>query len=172
MKIVYLVGAPGSGKSTVMGQVVKDWTGMQHGKPFAHIEYIDAPVPTCQLGKDRGSFSGTDALSTAVIEQVIPWLPTCGYEVLFAEGDRLANARFFEACKQVGTLKVFHLSVPPAVAAARRAGRGSTQDETWVRGRTTKVTNLLSGFVEECITLNGENDAELNGGLIRALALP
>lgn len=138
--LAYLIGQPGSGKSTLMAALTGSQLVTINRKPFAHIEYMNGAV---QLGAVRAEFSGTDALGMDVQPKVLKWLTEAAPKAVCGEGDRLANGKFFTAVKELGfTLTVVLLTVPDEVAAARRAGRGSNQNETWLEGRKTKVKNL------------------------------
>jgi hypothetical protein len=49
-----------------MGEVMRPYSATQHAGPFAHIEYDHPQERVVQLGKDRGTYSGTDALSLSL----------------------------------------------------------------------------------------------------------
>ncbi len=147
MKIVYLIGEPGAGKSTLVAQVLGQHRTSLLTKPFAHMTLGPAEQPWgYELGKVRDTFSGTDALSMGVLPKVVAWLPTVTAPLVFGEGDRLTARSFFEAARQHGELAVVHLDTPADEAARRRAKRGTGQNETWVRGRITKVANLARDY--------------------------
>lgn len=154
MKFIYLIGAPGAGKTTTM-----KWIRFHLGvsprpvsSPFAHTIWMkDGQRVAVEYGENRGAFSGTDALSMSVIERAIPFtdfLARSGIGPIFAEGDRLANVRFFEAIRAAGyTLKLFYLEAPENLLAERRETRAKLygskeQDPTWLRGRATKARAL------------------------------
>lgn len=140
MNLLYLIGVPGSGKTTLMRELVLGRPRRVIQKPFAHTVYEGGLV---QLGRDRGTHGGTDALSMSVQPLVVAALETALWPRVIAEGDRLANMTFFEAVMAAGyDLTVAMLEVPGEVASARREGRGTNQDERWLRGRESKVTNL------------------------------
>lgn len=158
MKFIYLIGAPGAGKTTTMR-----WIRFHLGVvtrpvpvPFAHTEWMkDGKVKAVEYGENRGAFSGTDALSMSVIEKAIPftdYLGRLGVAPIFAEGDRLANVRFFNAVRAAGyTLQLFYLEAPEELLADRRAQRskvygGKEQDATWVKSRATKARALAQDF--------------------------
>jgi hypothetical protein len=116
-------------------------------KPFAHTWHHPAgpSAPVCELGRRReNGFGGTDALAMNAITRVEGWLDAMRDDLplLVAEGDRLANDRFFSFCEGLGDLTVVHLAVSPETARLRAAQRGSSQDESWWRGRMTKVERL------------------------------
>lgn len=136
----YLIGQPGSGKSTLMAALTESQLPSVNRKPFAHIEYLNGAV---QLGAVRAEFSGTDALGMDVQPKVLRWMEDEGPLAVLGEGDRLANGKFFDAVKELGyNLTVVLLWVPDDLAAERRAARGSAQNETWLAGRLTKIKNL------------------------------
>lgn len=158
MKFIYLIGPPGAGKTTTM-----KWIRFQMGVvprpvavPFSHTLWMkDGDTKAIELGANRGAFSGTDALSMSVIEKAIPFvefLARVGRGPIFAEGDRLANVRFFNAVRAAGyTLKLFYLEAPENLLAERRETRaalfgGKTQDATWVKSRATKARALAADF--------------------------
>jgi GTPase SAR1 family protein len=139
--LLYIIGVPGSGKTTLMRELVLGRRRRVEMQPFAHTVYEDGLV---QLGRDRGTHGGTDALSMSVQPHVVAALETGVWPRVIAEGDRLANTAFFDAAFAAGyTVSVVLLDVPPEVAAERRAARHTNQDERWLRGRETKVAHLV-----------------------------
>ena len=64
------------------------------------------------------------------------------------EGDRIFNQSFLEFCMGLKNvdLQVVHLTVPETMLTERYAERGSEQSETFLKGRATKYSNLLSNF--------------------------
>lgn len=140
--LIYLIGVPGAGKSTLLAAALQGCPAVEvQAEPggFALTVY---PPAVCQIGRVRKAFSGTDALSLSVQPQVVAWLPHAPFPVIVAEGDRLGNARFFEAARQVVALTVVLLDLDPDEAGARRAERGSSQDSIWLKGRASKVRAL------------------------------
>jgi hypothetical protein len=76
-----------------------------------------------------------------------------------AEGDRLANPRFFDTARLVGIdLQVVLLDTPPAVAALRRAARPGSQHAGWIQGRITKTARLADAY--QAVRLAGPGAAE------------
>ena len=119
-------------------------------QPVPHTAYsVNGKAHAAELGLRRqGPFSGTDALSMAIQPQVLEWLDAGPpYPLLVAEGDRLANAKFFDAVMGMGyELAVLHVWAAEDVLAARRAGRAGRQSATWVQGRASKVRNLAGRY--------------------------
>lgn len=146
---LYLIGEPGVGKTTLMRTLTDGHAPWVTHAPFPHIVYDDGGV--AQIGVNREAFSGTDGLSMSIQPKVTEWLQQRPYRHLLAEGDRLANAKFFRAVAEAGyELRVAYL-VGQDAAAARRLARAQTmhfapQDPGWVEGRKTKVRNLAMEF--------------------------
>jgi hypothetical protein len=67
--------------------------------------------------------------------------------ILF-EGDRIFNQSFLEFAMGLPNtdLQVIYLKVPDAMLKERYAERGSDQSETFLKGRATKYSNILSNF--------------------------
>lgn len=142
MQLTYLIGQPGSGKSTLMRAA----TGPGRALRVDRLPIVDhEPERVSELGRVRDTFSGTDALGMAVLPvavKTLPVLAAMGRDVI-AEGDRLATPKFWTAAEGQGwTVTVVLLDTPDAECARRRAARGSSQSEAWVRGRVTKTENL------------------------------
>jgi hypothetical protein len=154
--VVYVIGLPGSGKTTMVNEAVE-----RSGVGFP---VLDVRVPHVRhgglwhIGRPREDFGGTDTLSMSIQPHAIRWLDEIQSEcdVLVGEGDRLANGAFFDACPN---LTVVHLDTSLATARERVYSRARTlrrppQNESWWKGRATKVHNLLTRY--EVITLDGE----------------
>ena len=157
-RMIYIVGYPGSGKTTVMEKAVEGLGFSLEDKPFKHTVYENAAV---QLGYARETYGGTDGLSLNVQPKVAEWLTECGAALVIAEGDRLANTKFFEKVQKIGwNLQVVHLKVSEITAYRRAWKRGSQFDGKWMRGRITKVNNLVSKWGESILTLDGNEPVE------------
>ena len=145
MRFYYFVGQPGAGKTTLLRALVAPARRADMERPVPHMAYL-APhgLPLgAQMGRDRGTFSGTDALALSIQPKAVAWVQGQPYDLLIAEGDRLANDAFFLAVREAGyTLTVLHLATPDGVAAERRAARGSDQNAAWLKGRMSKVARL------------------------------
>jgi hypothetical protein len=144
-KLVYLIGEPAAGKSTLMKQALEDLAPVVEPKPLLHTWWDEDLL---ELGGRRSSFSGTDAMPMNIQPRVVAFLQARPCERVIAEGDRLANGSFFKAVTATGyDLTVVWLWVPPEIAAERRRSRAkrlgvAEQNATWVKGRQTKVNRL------------------------------
>lgn len=120
--------------------------------------------PVYELGVARAAFSGTDGLSMSVQPKVLQWMEAMEPELVLGEGDRLTNGSFFLGVLELGyELRLAHLRVPPEVASARRLARAQelgrpAQNDTWVRGRKTKVEGVVNEFAGHVISLDATSD--------------
>jgi ribose 1,5-bisphosphokinase PhnN len=147
-RLVYVIGEPGAGKTTLVDAALAGLDRMQASWPVPHeLLYSADELLGVHLGRRRAGFGGTDALSLSIQPGVLRWLAGRPPALLLAEGDRLANASFFDAVGALGhTLDLVLLQAPPGVAAGRRTRRGARQDPTWVKGRITKVARLAARY--------------------------
>lgn len=151
MNVLYLIGGPATGKSTLMAHLTHGAARTPHVRvPIPHetLLYPGQDTPrTAELGVRRPSFPGTDTLSMSINPTATASLSDNtwdGIHTLLGEGDRLANRTFLAAAHAHHRLHVVFLRADPTVTAARCSQRGSTQSSTWIRGRTTKAERLAS----------------------------
>lgn len=170
--LVYLLGYPGAGKTTLMRELVGELGQPTPAlAPFAHVFYNPPSqvVPyAVQLGRDRGPMSGTDALSMSVNPLACAFIDRALYPLVLAEGDRLANARFFDAATTAGyALRLYLLRTTPEEARQRAEARGSHQDPRWTRGRHSKIDNLAARYADHVFSLNATQSPHALAELIR-----
>jgi len=148
-KIIAVGGQPGTGKTTLFRKFIDnyDWVKCEP-KKLLNAMYCEE-IDTYILGKyeDGETFAGTDRLSMAVQPAAQEFVAGTKSNVLF-EGDRIFNQSFLEFCMALPNrdLQVVYLKVPDAMLKERYAERGSDQSETFLKGRATKYSNLLSNF--------------------------
>lgn len=157
LSLLYIIGVPGAGKTTVVRRIAPPGSGTQHQVPYVY--YTEYTPGVIQLGWDRETFGGTDSLGMAAQKHVIAFLEEHRPRYVLAEGDRLANMKFFAAVQEMGyDLDVCCLEVSEDVLQARRAKRnaviGKAQNENWLKTRMTKVANLKSGLDVTVIDAN------------------
>lgn len=152
MKVAYLIGAPGVGKSTALRSALEI---LEWGKPASRdlpVPHLDYGQGRIQVGRDRGNgFSGTDALALSINPRAVGWIATTPGSVVVGEGDRLANGKFLEACEAAGTLRLIWLDAPPTLCIGRMVARAADlgvapQTAAWWKGRYTKTAGLAGRY--------------------------
>lgn len=153
---VYLIGAPGSGKSTLMRQMLETWTAGPYTRLttrelFGHFLHRGDETGV-YLGHLRPEYPGTDALSLSVAPQAELWLeslPLLGLDWVFGEGARLSHIGFLSALAAQTDLTVIYLDVSPEVAAERRAARGGKlMSDNYCRIATSRARNVAAACRE------------------------
>lgn len=164
MRTVYVVGIPGSGKTTLVTDALALaglGAGVETPEPIPHVRYGFV----WHLGRHRDPFGGTDTLAMNINPKAIDFMRCLAGDpaasnlglhyaaiqfreptVVVGEGDRLANTRFFAACPNL-TVVWLDTPIPEARArAARRAAEQGTAEQpiAWWKGRVTKIANLVS----------------------------
>ena len=153
MKLIYLIGMPGTGKSTIMKQFMQEVSSNWYSswKQERVTDLLDTHVSgnVRVLGKyeEGETFSGTARLSMAVAPKAVEWISNKPDEVIFGEGYRLNNAGFFTAAGD--DLTIIHLTVSDAERERRYKQRGSEQSEKFIQTTRTKCTNILEKFGDQ-----------------------
>lgn len=148
-KLIAVGGQPGTGKTTLFRAFMQnhEWERVEPKKmlPALYCKALDLYV----LGKyeDGETFAGTDRLSMAVQPIAQCFVTETKSNILF-EGDRIFNQSFLEFSMGLPDtdLQVVYLKVPDEMLKQRYADRGSDQSETFLKGRATKYSNILSNF--------------------------
>lgn len=153
MKIVGICGEPGTGKTTVMREIIQS-IGLWENFKFGTLEYMrHKESGIIILGKYNGEiFDGTDKLSMSVIndtEKFIIQVSAPQTRILF-EGDRLWCSRFIQTCMTIDTdFKFIRLYCGVTQFVERhiqRENQGFHQDTSFITGRKTKYDNLAKQF--------------------------
>jgi len=148
MKIIAIGGEPGCGKTTLMKRIIEDIKPEPKYNEFKLVPYLQKNNIYI-LGKyeDGEVFSGTDRMSMAVQPEAIKFLDSLPNDsILLFEGDRLFTASFLEHCVEKFDTRIIHLQTERSIRQERYKERGSNQNETWLAGRETKVSNILTNF--------------------------
>ena len=150
MKVIAIFGEPGSGKSTLMKRLM-DELGISRE---VHNDVKLVPYHNKDniyvLGKyeEGETFGGTDKMSMAVQPEAVKFLASrSASEVVLFEGDRLCTGSFLEECVDKYDTTIVYLKTNKETRTERYAERGSNQDETWLKGRESKINNIRSNFV-------------------------
>jgi hypothetical protein len=152
--LAYVFGQPGSGKTTLMRAICgRGMPLYESDSPVKHRALTSPHGAFAVLGADAAPFGGTDTLSYTAVGDSPRWLKgltACSAgSLVFAEGDRLANLRFFEEAAKHYRLLAFYLACGDLAAQTRREDRAkrhglSLQSSAWVKGRITKHANLAA----------------------------
>lgn len=140
-ELLYLVGPPAAGKSTLMAALTAGAARSAVDRPVPHD--IMAGGAAAEVGRRREEFSGTDALGMAVNPLAISWVATAPFPLLLAEGARLANKAFLYAALTAGyRVTLALLDTDQATLDRRCAERGSHQSVSWRRGAATRARRI------------------------------
>lgn len=165
IQVLGIGGEPATGKSSLMKQIMS-YLGEGQTFSFGKLKGIQFDEPRVFVFGvyDDGVFSGTDRLSMDVIIDSKAFLEAItkdpkwfGWTVLF-EGDRLFNKTFLTFCAGLAEqCHFFVLEVQESEKARRHKFREDTQNETWLKGRATKIRNIvesMKGLI--CVANNNE----------------
>ncbi len=149
----YLVGAPGSGKTSLMAATV-DRLGSRSPRqlldPIPHV--VHEPSRWVELGKRRDHFSGTDALGYAVMPKAKAFVESPRRpRYLLGEGDRLATSSFLSLLSENYDQFLLVYLDGDHIAATRAADRAAAlgkppQSASWWIGRASKARRLADEF--------------------------
>lgn len=146
VQTIYLAGVPASGKTTIFRKVRErlfaDAVSFKNGLCVG-IE----KGPMKMIGVfDGTTFEGTDRLSMSVIDDVLNYIRGLEAQgercVIFIEGDRLLNERFLKSSGAA----VLVIDASEKELTLRHALRGDSQSETFLKGRRTKIENIVRKF--------------------------
>jgi hypothetical protein len=157
MKIVYYIGQPGTGKTTLMRSILSEYSKVEEP------EFVKEGLVTYHrfskqkvliLGRyDEGVFAGTDTWSKGVGPKFRQWLidnrETYSDWGVFGEGERLSNQPNLDAMFNEESMKLVCLKVSEEEIERRRAARNNTQNEIWMKGMRTRIANLCSKYPHE-----------------------
>lgn len=151
MRVFYVIGYPGAGKTTAVQAMLANLgvTPIVHDEPIPHTRYGGV----VHLGRPRFPFGGTDTLALNIQPKVTAWLTSDNRNfIVVGEGDRLANPKFFDALRAARVpLHIALLDLSPRLARDRAHARATElgakeQALSWFQGRVTKVDNIASQY--------------------------
>lgn len=168
-RLIYLVGQPGAGKSTLMRRLTADFDRIPVDQPVPHDQLLTSALGEAthaEIGRQRGDFSGTDALASSIITRAEPWILSRPYPVVLAEGARLGNARFLSAAVKAGygvLLAVLDHPDAEAWREIRSTQLGKFQNAGWVKGRLRATQNLADNPPDGVSVVRGHPDDLIEG---------
>jgi GTPase SAR1 family protein len=155
MRIVYYIGQPGTGKTTLMRGILAEYSKVEEP------EFVKEGLVTYHkfnnqkviiLGRyDDGTFAGTDTWSKGVGPKFREWLLGATEEfpdwTIYGEGERLSNGPNLDAMFQENIgMNLICLQVSEEELERRRAARNNTQNESWMKGMRTRIENLCNKY--------------------------
>lgn len=151
---LYLFGPPGVGKTTLMRAFLDPLVPAPairlHRALWAEPLIDGDAYAGLLLGRTRGTFSGTDALSMAALPDACGWARAQAPLPVYGEGARLAHPKFADALRDGrNTVRWVLLDGPDDVLGKRRAERGTGQNESWAKGATTTARRTATRLAEE-----------------------
>ena len=157
--VIALGGEPASGKTTLLKRIRKNFPKLVEFKSgLVRGEYCPTSFVYFVGVFDDTMFEGTDKLSLSVQPAFIEFVRNTPNAKIVFEGDRLFNASVFEQLKSV----IFILDIDKDVHAQRHAQRGHEQNETFLKGRKTKIENIKNTFSHKILSNNTETDIYTN----------
>jgi hypothetical protein len=160
LRMLVLTGVPGVGKTTVMRKLIAALGDRLERDRYRTLDYV-VVGRTAVLGVYEAGeiFAGTDKLSMTVAPHAEAFVADLAqqsaprFDAVAFEGDRLCGGKFIRHCQRYATVRVVALDLPPEVLAARREARefetGKAQDAIWLKGRESKVANVIAEFLAE-----------------------
>lgn len=161
-RIIAIGGEPGTGKTKLVKDMMKDFTLTPFSYGLVRGEY-DKYKNVYFIGVyDNSVFQGTDKLSMAVQPHFIKFLNYTDGIVIF-EGDRLFNNKLFST--EYPFIKIV-LTASKETLDERHKQRGDNQTERFLNSRTTKINNIIKTN-PDIILLNNEGDNDENINIIK-----
>lgn len=147
--IVAISGEPGTGKTTLMWKFIDEFNWIQtepmKSLPCLYNEEMDLYI----MGKyEKGeTFAGTDRYSMSIQPTAVEFVKNTSSNILF-EGDRLTNGKFYDFLLTLPetNVKFIVMQANKKTLQERYDRRGSNQSETFLKGRQTKISNILCNF--------------------------
>ena len=148
MIVVFVVGAPGVGKTTLLEGLLDVFNTYEIEKPKWTISDPFALVGHYQ----KKTFGGGDTLGYTQGGEAVDYMlheliqkPELKY--LFLDGDRMSTKSILKQVREAG-IKPFcwFMTATDKALADRCSNRGSSQNPTWAKGRKTKAQNFASLF--------------------------
>lgn len=144
MKLIYLIGLPGCGKSTVMKELMSMLGEFEVDRPIDLLDsHFNGNIRILGKYEEGETFSGTDRLSMAVAPKAVEYYSQERNEVVIGEGDRLNNSGFFDCFNDK---VVVYLTVSDEERERRYKERGSDQSDKFIQTVRTKVSNIVERY--------------------------
>lgn len=168
--LVWLVGEPGVGKTTLVRTLLRQQTTLFEEiiKPkFTLFFDSKKQKAIAAAGFWRGNtFDGADTLPISQIKLAIQyWKDSLqDFPITILDGDKLANAGAVAVTKETSAVLHCFLLKDEDLAERRRFVRNTKQNAGWVKGRRTKAYNFWSAFSgnKHVLDANGSTENLIN----------
>jgi ribose 1,5-bisphosphokinase PhnN len=150
MTVLFVVGPPGAGKTTL----VRAMLGVINGELPLGGFLVPRPKWTvvggaCAAGHYTGAtFDGADTVGYSGVDAAIAfWRGSLARSRLTVlDGDRFSYAGSLAQFQATHRTRVIYATVADETLSRRLASRGSTQNAAWMRGRASKALNFAALF--------------------------
>ena len=151
--LLYIVGAPGVGKSTLARALTEGWDReVLRSAPVPHSRLrhpLTGRLTGLELGVPRPDFPGTDTLAMDISPRALHFLTGTCVPFALCEGSRLATRPFLGELARSGVdITVVSLTADEELLTARWRARGSVQNPTWRKGAATRAQRITEWFSE------------------------
>ena len=149
LKCLAIGGEPATGKTTLMKSVFAEFDQPQtlrFGLVTGHYEEKNNLALMGTYGSWQAApnaFEGTDRLSMAVNSDFLEYMRLGKRNILF-EGDRLFSLNNLRDIKDKYHLRTIVLEQDDETLHQRHIDRGDTQSDKFLKGRKTKIANILA----------------------------
>ena len=157
MKVTFFIGVPGTGKTTLMREKLAKLRKVEQDELVAegmvkYHRFNEQKVLILGI-YDESTFAGTDRLAKSCGPKFREWVVDNaesyeGWELLL-EGERFMNDKTMPSLFQQESMKLVCLKVTEEELVRRREARNNTQNETWLKGMTTRVQNVCNTYLHE-----------------------
>lgn len=161
LKCLAIGGEPATGKTTLMKEIIKNLdkpSNLRFGLVSGHVS-TSQNIAVMGIYDGKGKFDGTDRLSMAVNSDFIAYANMMKRNIIF-EGDRLFSLNNLIHLNTRYDLRLIILTQTEETLHQRHLDRGDTQSEKFLKGRKTKIANILAdkSLSPETYQLNEIND--------------
>lgn len=168
-KCIAIGGVPATGKTTLVKEIYNqlNFQNFKYGLLRGHYNQ-DNNLSLLGIYNEDSVFLGTDKLSMAVNKHFIKYIEANKRNILF-EGDRLFSLKNIEFINQYYDLRVIVLNNTKKVIEERHQQRNDSQSEKFIKGRYTKIQNIISNSksnIETYILDNLDDTKELANNII------